>query len=91
MKCVAKHADFQPTYWQWRCPQCGNGLIDDSCIVVSMDVDADEECDKLHASDVIECVCGYSADGRAFAKALKKANNMETCPCCNGTGVVPKP
>jgi hypothetical protein len=85
ISCSAKHTKYNPI--DFRRPKCGTrppeGLIIDY-------PDGHEECERLHVND--ECLCnncGYTGYGAQIARALRRQDNVETCPCCKGKGMVP--
>ena len=91
-RCPAKHTTYQPKDEDWRCPRCGATSTSDRPFVVEYYPDnVHEDCDLLHTQDSCTCDnCGYEASGSRVAALLAKIDNVETCPCCKGRGVVPK-
>lgn len=87
MQCNSRHTKYQPTDEEWKCPKCGRGnesfWIDEEF--------GEDGCDKLHDDDTIRCFqCGYDTTGKAFAASIQLKKNLVTCPCCKGSGLVPK-
>lgn len=83
------HTKYDPTTAEFCCPRCGapsgTFYIDNAADCTL------EECELLHKKDQLGCFgCGYSTTGAAFVKQLLKAKNLVPCPCCKGSGVVPK-
>jgi hypothetical protein len=88
IRCSAKHTKYDPI--DFRCPKCGIGPEGGGLVIEYPDEEAHEECGKMHVNDECRChACGYVGSGSAVARALKKQDNMETCPCCKGRGMVP--
>ena len=87
--CIEKHTKFQPTDDQWKCPKCGNAneLTVDSGFFV--DEGPNPGCELLHNEDYIVCgKCKSSWYGKKLAPLMAKAQNLEKCPHCNGTGFI---
>lgn len=83
--CTTRHTKFQPTTAQWICPKCStpppDGLV--------VDDGESFDCEMLHETDYLLCYkCKYETNGKSFAAALQKKENMVTCPCCKGVGLV---
>ena len=89
MQCNSKHTKYQPIDEEWRCPKCGS---DSEKFWIEDNFGADG-CELLHETDTIVCwseVCGYGTTGKAFASSIQRKKNLVTCPCCKGSGLVPK-
>jgi hypothetical protein len=93
--CMVKHTAYQPTEDKWLCPKCGAGGTtpeSEGMVISSSADDATGDCVLLHPDDEVECMaCGYAWSGRSLASALKKRDNVITCPTCSGKGTVQKP
>lgn len=90
MKCNAKHTLYQPKDEEWACPYCGASQQDGTGLVIEEpDETSDEACELLHVHDYLFCyTCRKGITGKAFAARLQKINNLVTCPCCKGKGLV---
>jgi len=83
IKCIVKHAAYQPTNEEWSCPKCGkyseSFWIEESS--------ADGECPLLHNTDIIVCFrCGYGTSGKNFAARLQKSKKSCPVPMLQGKG-----
>jgi len=88
-KCIAKHTMYQPTDEEWKCPKCGSG--DEHFDIQEPAEFSSDDCVQLHVNDELSCYnCGYGISGKEFASRLQKQKNLVTCPCCKGSGLVPK-
>lgn len=89
MICKGKHVKYEPTEAEWLCPNCGAAEGDFCLSAYDVDENADEECELLHETDLIECVrCHKSIRGKALSAFVVKKNSLVQCPCCKGKGYV---
>ena len=88
--CTEKHAKFQPTDDQWKCPKCGAGNNGGESLFY-IDESPNGDCELLHSEDYIVCViCKSSWTGKRLSTVMVKAMNLEKCPHCAGTGFIAK-
>jgi len=88
--CTEKHAKFQPTDDQWKCPKCGAGNNGGESMFY-IDESPNGDCELLHNEDYIVCVeCKSSWTGKRLSTVMVDALSLEKCPHCAGTGFIAK-
>jgi len=66
-KCFAKHAKYQPTDEEWKCPICG--ADSEYFYIDTPDPEASDECELLHEDDIVCCTqCGNGWTGAEIAE-----------------------
>jgi len=87
--CPAKHTAFQPSDSEWRCPKCGADA--EQFYIEESDEHEDPNCPALHDGDEVVCrSCDNSWSGAQVAKLIEAKSDVKTCPCCKGSGIVPR-
>ena len=93
MTCPVKHTKCQIPDEDFKCPNCGAGVLNGFWIDESADGSYDN-CELLHENDLICCIqCEktgnrYEWSGKQFAAYYQKKANLVPCPCCKGKGLV---